>query len=427
MNKVFHNKIFIFLAGILLFSCKKETDEIAPKITFNVGDTIHIKAYISDETQITSASVIVVDENRIPVYSGIKLSVTSPTMVINTNYVLDDIHLESNTYYLLISASDGKNDSRLYQRINIVSVPKVLKKIFVATSTSPYETHLSYVDSAFNNLNFYHSFTGDCIGISTSNYFQQVFLCGNYSGSYSGIDLKDHSFKFNFRSPGIGGALYFSAFYDEDKNNYVATYDDEVIKGYDYAGNILYRASANDGYYARKLIRSGEFLIAEEKRKTSPERILVSFYSTGIAEQQKAINQDVVEFCEKEENSVFVFGNTNGQGTIQLYERLNNNLWNPYPYSLASGSILSAVKIDADTYLIGHSNGTIYKYQYQNKSLTTFLSGYTAVKLRFDQVSKALFIAESNRISSVDYTSKAVVNTITSSENILDISLLYNR
>jgi hypothetical protein len=436
MNKNILQKTLICLLGILLLSCKKEKDENGPKVTFNtplsdqnfqIFDTIPVSVTISDETKITAATLSLVDQNYISVGQAIAIPViSSPNMTSGTEYILSNIHLGSGSYYLFVSASDGNNVSKTYQRIRIAEVPKKIKKIFVSTAVSQYETHLFFIDSAFNSMDLYQTFSGDCLSISTSSYFQEAFVCGYYSGGYSGFNLTDQSIKFNIPSSGNIGAPYFTAYYSEDKKNYVARYD-EPIKGYDYSGNIIYNATANPGYYARKLYMNGVNLIAEEKQKTSSGKILVSFYSTGIAEQQTAISQDVLTFCEKDDHSVFVFGNLSGQGVIQLYDRLDNNLWNPYPYSLASGSILSAVKIDMDTYLIGHSNGTIYKYQYQNSSVTPYLTGYTAIQLKYDEFNNDVYIAEVNQVTRIDYPSKTIVNSITSTENITDISLLYNR
>lgn len=436
MNKNILQKIFLSSLVFFFFSCKKEKDETGPNVKFqtpfdnqyfNVYDNIIVTGDISDETDITSISLSLVNSSYIPVNASKSISVTSsPVMSFNASYALNNIHLESGFYYLSIAASDGKNVSYTYQRINIAAVPKTLKKIFVATASSPYQTNLYYIDSTFSSLNFYETFSGDCTGISSSSYYQQAYICSYYQGAYTGINLKDNSVRFSMTSPAIISNPYFTAFYSEDKSNYVARFD-ETIKGYDYTGNVIYSATANNGYFARKLMMNGNFLIAEEKEKSSSARILVSFYSTGYPEQQKPINQDVVAFCEKDENNIFVFGNTAGQAVIQLYDRLNNNLSNPYPYSLAIGNILSVVKIDLNNYLIGHSNGTIYKYVYQTGSVTPYLTGYTAIQLKYDELNNRVYIAEANKLTSVNYSSKAVINTFISSENILDISLLYNR
>jgi hypothetical protein len=426
--------ILIFLLVVQFFSCKKETDENGPKVNFSspfdnqnfmVYDNIPVKAYITDETSISSVAVTLVNDAHVPVHRSISVPVSSPSMSMDLSYPLDNVHLESGQYYLMVTASDGKNISHSYQPVTLTGVPRQLKKIFVATAISSASTNMYVIDSTFSGMILYSSFSGDYLGTSSSSYYQQVFLCGNYTGSFTSKLVADKSTVFNV-SPLISSAPYFTAYYSEDKKVYLARFD-EVIKGYNNSGNIIFNGTANPGYYVSKLGINNGFVIAAEKSKTSSSRLIVSFYSTGTPEQQVAINQDVVSFLEKDDHNVFVFGNDAGQGKIQLYDRLANSVWDPYPYALAPGTILSAVKIDEDTYLFGHSNGTIYKYQYTSSSLTTYLSGYTAIQLAYDELNNDVYIGEQNVLTAVDYPSKSVQHVISCPEPLLGFSLLYNK
>lgn len=434
MHKSIYKIIFIYYLAVQLCSCKKDVDEQGPEVTFQspfdnqnfmAFADVNVDADVTDETRIESVVVSLVDLNHIPVHINVSVPVTSPSMSVHIAYPLNNIHLESGMYYLMITASDGKNESHTYQPITIAAVPKALKKIFVAANTSAFQTDLFYIDSTFSAMNSYNTFSGDFLGISASSYYQQVFKCGNYNGNFTSLALPDNTVKFTV-SPQISSSPYFTAYYSEDKKVYVGRYD-ETVKGYNNAGNIIYNGTANSGYYIRNMIMNNGYLVAEEKNKTSAGKVLVSFYTTGTPKEQVAISQDVVAFCEKDDHNVFVFGNDAGQAAIQLYDRMNNSLWNPYPYALATGSILSAVKIDQDTYLLGHSNGTIYKYQYLSGSITTYLTGYTANQLKYDELNHDVYIAEANLLTAVDYASKTVVHSVSSPETILDFSFLYNR
>lgn len=424
-----------FLVNVFLFTaCKKEEDNYGPDVTFNtpadnqffnVNDAVLVNANIKDQTKIASVIVTLVNENYIPVNDAVSARVNSPQMVLNISYLINNIHLEDGLYYIQIKASDGKNTSNTYRPITIGAVPKVLRKIMLTTTLSSSSTHVLFVDSLLSSITPYRTFTGDWLGSSVSSYFQQMYVCGNYSGSFTGVKLEDNTVKFAI-NPLLSPDPYFTAYYSLDKTNYVARYDG-YIKGYDNNGNPSYTAAANTNYYVSKLIINNGIMLAEETSKTGGGKILVSFYSTGAPEQQVAITQDVVTFCEKDDNNVFVFGNLAGQGVLQLYDRIHNNLWNPYGYALATGAITCAVKIDADTYLIGHSNGTIYKYQYTAGSVTTFLSGYNSVALKYDSLARRVYIAEPNLLTAIDYVSKTVVGSINSAVTIVDATLLYNR
>lgn len=392
---------------------------------FNVFGVIPVKASITDETKISSVSISLVNDQYSPVSPSISVPIQSPSMEINTTYYIDNIHLESGVYYLMVVASDGVNDTRTYQKVSIAAVPKVLKQMFVVSASSYSQTNLSYIDSAFTSILPYHIFSGDYIGSSVSSYYQQAYRCGNYTGNFEGLILEYNSQKFSIASQ-MSSSPYFTGFYNDDKKNYVTRYDGHII-GYDYMGVSVYNAMASPGFYATALCFNTNYLITAEQDKTSSAKKLVTHYPTGVAEKQCPITQEVVEFCEMDNDHVFIFGNISGQGVIQLFDRTNNNLWNPYPSSLSGGNILSAVKIDEDTYLIGHSNGTVYKYKYQSSSVTTYLTGYTAKKIKYDGLNNQILIAEANKISVFDYPSATLINSVNSSETVLDIHLLYNR
>jgi hypothetical protein len=432
VNKIYFLIIFLLLTG--LFSCKKDTDGKAPLITinnpilnqsFNVFDYITVNASVSDETQLTSISVSLMDVNDNYAHVSLPVTVTSSSMTFNLQYLLDNIHLETGIYYIKITASDGENDSNVFQKIYLIALPKQLKKLFVISKTGSTHTILSNIDSAFSSMIPYHSFNGDYLSSSLSSYYQQAYICGNFTGNFTGYTLLYNTPKFTV-APVISSNPYFTGYYHTDKHSYVCLYNGN-INGYDYAGSIVYSANAIAGYYAQSICLNDGFLIAEEKEILSMSKKLVTYYATGSQEKNCPLSQDVIQFCEKNNSNVFVFGNISGQATIQLFDRINNNLWSPYPFSLAAGSLLSVLQLDSDNYLLGHSNGTIYKYQYSLNSVTAFLNGYTAVKMKFDNINNRLYVVEANRISSLDYPSLSLENSIISSEIILDLHLLYNR
>ena len=419
---------------ITLFSCKKDVDKRGPEIkfntpienqTFNVYDYVTVNATVTDEVKLSSVSVSLLDAGQNYAHVTLPVTVSSPSMTLNMAYFLDNIHLESGIYYIKIAASDGENDSQKFQKIYLIAVPKALNSIYVVSNTGSSQTNLSTIDATFSSILPYNTFSGDHLASSISSYDQQAYMCGNYTGSFTGHVLAFNSPKFII-APSVSSNPYFTGYYNDVRDVYVARYDGN-IKGYNYAGGLIYNATALSGYYAQHICFNDGQLIAEEKEVFTSTKKLVTYYATGSVEKNCALTQDVVAFCEMNSSNVFVFGNVAGQATIELFDRINNNLWSPYPFSLASGSLLSALKLDSDTYLLGHSNGTIYKYQYSLNSVTTYLTGYTAVKLKYDEVNDKLYVVEANKVTTFDLTTLSLVNTINSTETILDLHLLYNR
>lgn len=432
VNKIY--SYFVFLLIITLFSCKKDIDKIGPKITFNtpienqtfnVYDYVTVNATVTDDTKITSVSVSLLDASENYAHVIVPVTVSSPSMTLNLQYSLDNIHLETGFYYIKISASDGKNDSYKFQKIYLIAVPKALQTVYVISNIGSSQTNLSTIDASFSSIIPFHTFSGDYLGSSVSSYYQQAYVCGNYTGNFTGQVLQYNSPKFTI-APIVSVNPYFTGYYNDDKYNYVAKYDGS-IKGYDYLGSVFSSTTSLSGYYAQHICFNNGYMITEEKDILSATKKLVTYFSTGSQEKNCSLSQDVIQFCEKDATNVFVFGNVGGQAIIQLFDRINNTVWNPYPFALAAGNLLSAIQLDSDTYLLGHSNGTIYKYQYSMGSVTTYLTGYTAVKLKYDGVNNKLYVVEANKISTFNLGTLALVNSVNSAENILDVHLLYNR
>jgi len=432
VNKIHFLLIFLMLTGLI--SCKKDKDETGPVITFNtpvenqsfnVYDYVAVNASITDDTRLTAVSVSLLDANENFAHVSVPVPFTSPSMTLNFQYLLDNIHLETGIYYIKISATDGENNSNVFQKIYLIEVPKQLKKIFLLSKNTSTQTNLSTIDSTFSSIIPFHSFSGDYLSSSISSYYQQAFMCGNFSGNFTGHTLLYNSPKFTVAAI-ISTNPYFTGYFNTDRYSYVCRYAGSIL-GYDYSGSVFYSANAIAGYYAKNICFNEGYLIAEEKEIFSTTKKLVTYFPNGSQEKSCLLAQDVVQLCEKNSSNVFVFGNIGGQATIQLFDRINNYLWSPYPFSLASGSLSCVLQLDSDTYLLGHSNGIIYMYQYSVNSVTSYLSGYTALKMKFDGLNNRLYVVEANRVSSFDYSSLAPVNSINSAETILDLHFLYNR
>lgn len=420
---------------VIVFSCKKEKDDTGPRIVFNspvenqsynVFDYVIVNATVTDDKTIASVNINLLDYQHNAVHSTMAVNVSSsPSFTFNVAYYLDNIHLETGAYFLQITASDGKNDSRKVQPIFITEAPKVLKSTFVVTKPNSTTTVINKLDTVANNLIPYRTFSGDYLSSAANSYYQYYYNCGSVNGAFAGVDLTYDLVKFTI-NPVVTGQPYFTGFYPVQKTNYVAL-KTGYIRGYDYNGNIVYGANAVSGNYAKQMISNTNYLISEQNDLTTGAGILVTYYPTGAIQQQVALNQNVIAMYEKDYANVFVFGNSVGQGLFQLFDRENNYLWNPYPSPLATGTILSVAQISSTVYLIAHSNGTIYKYQYQTTSVTPYLAGYTALQLKYDDVNNHVYIVEDTKITVVNYSSLSVVKTILSSDSIKSVDLLFNR
>jgi hypothetical protein len=420
---------------ILLLACKKEKDKQPPLIAittptenqiFTVNNSIHLTGTITDETALTAASVCLLNDQGLPVHVTLPIHPKSLQVTVDMNYELDNNHLESGWYQLQIFASDGIHDTYAVQRIYINGIPKELKKIFVTTALNTSQTNLYAADTISNVLKPYLVFSGDHLASAVNSYYQQFYHSGKYSGHFKGMKLDNNIVVIDVPAVITPSVPYFTGFLSTKDVCYISSYNKQ-IRGYDPSGALIYNANAADDFYPQHLCLNDHYLIAEEQNKITAEKKLVCFYPTGTTLQSCNLDQQVMAFCEKDASNVFVFGNKSGQGVIQLFDRVANNLVNPYPYALAAGSILSAMRVDPDTYLIAHSNGTIYKYIYSTGSVTPYLTGYNAIQLVQDDVSSVLYVVEKNKITTLDMNTLKPLRTFSSTEAIVALDLLYNK
>src|SRR5574337_721734 len=112
------NRICCFAFLVLFIRCKKDEDAIPPVVTisspyenqvFDVYDLFSIKANISDDKQLTSINIKLLNEQQSVVQVPVALTVSGKQLTLDRKYELYDVHLPSGYYYLRIEASDGVN------------------------------------------------------------------------------------------------------------------------------------------------------------------------------------------------------------------------------------------------------------------------------------------------------------------------------
>src|SRR4051812_11665004 len=89
---------FLLFSLLTLFSCKKDQDVTAPKVVFSspvenqsyaVYSYVNVKATVTDETRLESISVCLLDAGHTPVHVTVPVTVTSASMSLNMQYLLD--------------------------------------------------------------------------------------------------------------------------------------------------------------------------------------------------------------------------------------------------------------------------------------------------------------------------------------------------
>jgi hypothetical protein len=432
MNRLKFTGFVLFI--LLALSCNRDDDTELPTITvispgnlttWNVFDFIPVQASITDDQQLESVTVTMVNANLQPVLTAATFSPASNSYDLNTAIYVDDIHLASGTYYVKIVASDGTNDEISYTQINLNEEPKVLKETFVVSAPSSAVAELYRLNDNSNGFDFKQSFTGDYKGSSVSSYDQYVLMMGSFTGDLVAYDPDQNAVLWtvsNAQNPPF--PFFNDMYYDaDDRLNYVSL-TTGLIRGYDDDGNIDVNAVALAGNHPQSCFGHEDLLFTEEENfSTGNKELVVRFKISGSIKQTQPMTRDVVGFATQDTDNIFTFGNVSGQGIMSIYGINGNYFWEPH--SIPIGAINDFVQLDPNTYLIAHETG-IFSYSYQTNSLITLVSGINPSDLVYDDVNNVMIAAVGNQLNYYSLSGN-LINVITHASTIEAVHLYYNK
>ncbi|MBI3509200.1 MAG: hypothetical protein HY064_00950 [Bacteroidetes bacterium] len=422
-----------FLLCLFFATCKRDTDTAPPDISvvtpydmqqFNVFDTIHVHFTAHDETQLTNYNVKLEDANNISVIPGVSGTLTGMSADISFDYPISEIRLTSGTYYLVIEVSDGTNLKRIFRNIYVTEVPRKLKGACVVISPSANYFEVNSIDTAMINVanisGFYYGFTD----MFVNSYWQQAVVEGNDLGYVNGYSLGTIN-AFNYYSSGAASPVW-GGICSTGQRYWVTMPGSGMIRSFDETGLTKAQGATDAGYYALKIFNVGSRVFTEQRNVTTFDSKIVVYNTSGVGLQESPMNLDVVSFFEKDADNIYTLGNWAGQGHLFIYDYNSNGFWEPV--SLAAGATITcAAQIDNTTLLIAMSNSVVYKFTYSPVGLLTWKAGVYPSLVEYDQPDDAVFWTEGSALKKYSFSTAALLRTYTSSSNILDLSLWYNR
>jgi hypothetical protein len=424
--------ISLLLALLFIFSCKKDKDEIPPTITitnpndnqqYTALDTVWVLATVTDESSLKQIEITLTDDNKTPILSTVVVTPETNSVTLKIPYVLNDINLASGSYYIWIRASDGTNIHDKYRRINIDEIPKELKYIYFFTFGNSTTVHVLR-KSPTGTVQQLFDINGDFTGSAISSKFQEFITCGKITGNLNAYNIADNQQSWSVPVISNPPFPYFENATCYNDIIYVSFYDG-YIKGYNHKGTITITANSPAGSHPAVISADENYLYADHAMISGTSRIFGVYYlTTGILKQQITTDYEIVKIFEKDNDNVFLFANHNGQGIMKIYNITDNGTWEPH--TMPAGQIHDALQIDANTYLVALDDG-IYKYQYANNSLTSYLPGEIATTFKYDDLNSEVYICTGTQILVYDYSTHTLINTIPSADTILDFQFLYNK
>ncbi len=425
--------IFLLLViPLALISCKKGEDEEMPSIQIitppngsqaNVYDTLHVRIHVADNRQLESMHVQLLTTQLTPVLPSISIPVEGISYDVVFDYVISNFRMASDNYYLAVDVSDGNNLARAYCNIYVTGVPRVLNGFFAATIPTPgtltvYKGDTSWMASQFT------SYPSDFTDMAVSDYWQQVYTNGIYTGPLKASSIDGATSGFSIQSI-AGPTPYWGPLSIKGPKLWVAYYANGLFKSLDQVANPSFSSATSLNYFPDLSLQSGNRVFTVQRLISNNSQIMVVYSTAGGGLQECPIPADPVAIFERSADEIYVIGNSGGQGFLNIYDYGTNGFWQPI--ALPAGTVNCATQVDAGTLLIGMSNGNVYKFTYNPVGLLTWASGINPAVLRYDDVNAEVYSAEGSNVKVYDYTAFALLHTIAIPNAVEDLELWFNR
>ena len=423
--------LFLFLSlSVVLLSCKKK-DEVSPYIQItspneysnhDVLDTLAVVGTISDNEQLEYVKLSLLNEDNITVASVVTLFPETKEYSLNHEFIIDNILLESGEYNLLVTASDGENETREYIEITLNEAVTELTGILFVEMPSSNSVEIKKIkpDLSVQQVAFA---AGDFSSAAASSKNQAFYMAGSETGSLRAFEMLNNAELWSVQANPLSGAPYFSDVFEDDGTLYVSFFEG-IIKAFDKNGTVKQQIDVS-GYNCFKVWKTDNLIFSEQQQiGTSDRRLVLYDASTAVEVQSVQMDMEIVAFCKRNDDNIFVFGNSGTQGFMKNYVISDNDFWEPHP--LETGKVLSAERIDDNTFLIGQENA-VSKYTYNPNSLTEYLPAVSASFIKYERLNNLVVLAQANVVRFYDYSNASLVNTVNGSSEIKSLSLLYNK
>ena len=394
----------------------------APNSSFDVIDTVNFKVRITDDENIISLKVSLVDDAFTPVENSQSWSINLRAATINDIFLINQPSLPSGNYYLVFKATDNRDYTKKFVPVTLNGIPKKLTNVILFTTNSQSST-IDILDSTFQSVNsiiFNNQFQD---GIASS-YQQNIFYL-NKNGQLSVFDASTQDYYWSESNLNTLSHDYLGHLASE--NPYVLVPYSCCVRSYGNDGT-FYRTYTIPAIEQRPVVSfvSGNYLFVVTKPYTNtPSRMYKYYFNTNVLADSYMLDYffDPTSIVQPNDDKIFIFGNI--QGETKLYEYyFADNIVSTVD-GLPTGSFYDAVKIDDQRILIS-IDGNIYQLNpltYSMIDINPALHGYD---LDYDFLDNTIWLANGNELFVYTYPQYQQVGYATTTDSIAKIGLLFN-
>jgi tellurite resistance-related uncharacterized protein len=385
---------------VLIFSCKKDSDEQPPTIevfnpvkntSYNTFDTIFVNALLKDEKNLTFASVELLDANLSPAGNPISKTLNTTEFNMNVALVIDNIHLTTGKHFLLVSASDGTNTTNNYTELHINGLPLITKGYMVFESNgNSVELHkfLNGTDSVK------WSILGPFKDGLIDNYYQQAgFLQGDNGPFFAHPLLPGFS---PWQLPADQGGITYCRS-QPDQIGIQIGYKNGIMAIFEKDGVLKKTYQSGQNFYPKLSLLNGDNIITWQVKDNQSQNKIEVFFSSGAVRQVSSFNPEIVNMVNKSTDEIFIGANENGGGLLLSYG-LDNGIFKIL-YDFPGEPIIALCNGNYSQVYYSTSAG-IYMYDANqaNPLVPILFSDIKAINMAWDIVTGVLILTTTDEL-----------------------------
>ncbi len=435
---MFKYRDFVIIFGVvaiisILYSCKKNEDVDIPVVrylyphenaTYSVGDTIHVSVVIDSKSIIKSVSFNLVDESLKPVLPTYKYNVDGTNKLnINFSFPIDNYYLKGGRYQILCNVNNDIENKHKYLPVIVSGITRTLLDVAVVTKSASHIKVWSLGPTLNKTPELKFELKGDYSGSVYIPFHNRFVIAGAVNGDLIVWNYLNGDTLQRIVSQANPPFPYFSTVSVIDNLLSVGYYN-ESVKSYYSDGNQKSEIHTQSGYYPSKIINLNTNFLIEQKKKSGSNSILSLYNSDNFSLHSTFnLNGKIVNAFPFEGKDFMVFFNVGNQGNIEKFIYDDNATTEPVSYS--GDKIISVTQISPKKYIIAIQNYLLF-YDYSVSSVSSITMNNTYTKIKYDEISKAVFACENDKVSMFTVPAVTIIGNSFVGEKILDIHLIYN-
>jgi|GEM_PF-5050735 len=428
MRKIFY---LIFIIPLFLVACHKDPPDTPPAVTvdfpsanatFSVVDTINFKVRITDDENISSLKVSLVDDAFTPTGDQQIWPVNLRSTTINDNFIINQPSLPSGNYYIVFKATDNRNYTKKFLPVTLNGIPKKLLNTVLFSSNNQTST-IDILDTLLQSVNsiVFNSVFQDG---TVSSYQQNIFYMSQ-NGQLSVYYAPTQDYYWSVTDLNSLGHNFLGHLTIE--NPYVLVPYNCCIRSYGSDGT-FYRTYTIPAIEQRPVISlvSGNYLFVVTKPYTNTHsRIYKYYFNTNVLADSYMLDYsfDPATIIQVNDEKIFIFGNILGE--TKLYEYyFSDNIVSTVD-GLPAGTFYDALRIDVQRILVS-IDGNIYQLNpltYSMISINPALHGYD---IEYNDLNHTIWLADGNELFGYTYPQYQQVGHTILTDSITKVKLLFN-